>query len=367
MKKGPEHPDAVRKKLVGEYLRNADRLLKNGDYDQALTEVEKSLELEPGNFYAQAYKERINGLRERHSRTAGGIIPPAAGTIVTKPAPPPAPKPAAPEPEEIKPVSALPGETEPPGPGPDEISAGPVAGTGEAPPAGGKDIGEMRQQIERDRATNEDEADRRAEEFARKGLEEELRQREERDRLKTAGQQALADALSGVHDEAVADLVARSKDAFANLLQGGDTEGAFRELSRIAIVDPGHAGLDDLSRRLADATAASAASGPPTETKTAPKEIMLQWFGKLLRSAWSEGTPNRTQNEILAAAKTRFNIGDAEQKTLLPGIQREIMTEAMREAYREGDPDPETKSFLERLAKELSVTDPDALRAPLTK
>jgi NAD(P)-dependent dehydrogenase (short-subunit alcohol dehydrogenase family) len=47
---------------VGEYLRNADRLLKSGEYESTLTEVEKSLELEPGNFYAQAYKDRINAL-----------------------------------------------------------------------------------------------------------------------------------------------------------------------------------------------------------------------------------------------------------------------------------------------------------------
>jgi len=69
-----EYPDASRKKLVGELLKNTDKLLKIGDYEQALSEVEKSLELEPGNFYAQAYKERITALREKYGESS-----PAAG------------------------------------------------------------------------------------------------------------------------------------------------------------------------------------------------------------------------------------------------------------------------------------------------
>ena len=237
---------------------------------------------------------------------------------------------------------------------------------GEAPLPDQQDLTELRDQIARDRATHETETQRQTENFARNALKEELRQREETDRLKATEQQAVAEAVAGARADAILEIVARSMDDFGGLLSGGDTEGAFRELARIMIVDPAHADLDALAKKLETATVASV-NASAGELKPAPREIVLQWFGKLLRSAWGEGTPNRIQAEALAAARTRFAVTADEGKTLLSGIQREIMTEAMREAYKGGDPDPETKSFLETLSRELSVGDVDAVKTSVTK
>jgi len=40
-------------------LKNADKSFKAGDLTAALKEVENALQIDPGNFYARAYKDRI--------------------------------------------------------------------------------------------------------------------------------------------------------------------------------------------------------------------------------------------------------------------------------------------------------------------
>ena len=47
------------KKLIGEYLKAADRFIKSTEYTKALDEVSKALALEQNNMYALAYKDRI--------------------------------------------------------------------------------------------------------------------------------------------------------------------------------------------------------------------------------------------------------------------------------------------------------------------
>ncbi len=334
----------MRKKLVGDYLRNADRLLKEGEYERAFAEVEKSLELEPGNFYAQAYRDRISALREKHGRTGEAPAPPhpreeAAGDVGGPPTP------------ELKEITGARIE---------EIPAG------EPDASESRDLEELKDQIARDRASHEDETSRQTEEFARKALEDELRQRGEVDRLKAAEQAALAAALAEARDGALTEVLARARDAFGMLISGGDTEGAFREIATIRIIAPSDARLDEMTRTL-DAATASAADAAGGETTGIPRDAALQWYGKFLRSAWGEGKPNGTQASLLAAARTRLSVTPEEEKQLLPPTQREIMTLAMREAYKDGEPDVEAKSSLETLARDLSVGDLGPGQAPITK
>ncbi len=47
------------KRLIGEYLKAADRFIKSADFPRALDRVNKALALEPNNMYALAYNERI--------------------------------------------------------------------------------------------------------------------------------------------------------------------------------------------------------------------------------------------------------------------------------------------------------------------
>jgi hypothetical protein len=56
-----------RRKIAGEHLKNADKYIKDGDFDKASEEVDKALIVDPENFYAIAYKDRIYIARQKVS------------------------------------------------------------------------------------------------------------------------------------------------------------------------------------------------------------------------------------------------------------------------------------------------------------
>ncbi len=49
--------------MVGEYLKRADKLIKEANFDGAEHEVERALQMEPNNVYALAYRDRIKDAR----------------------------------------------------------------------------------------------------------------------------------------------------------------------------------------------------------------------------------------------------------------------------------------------------------------
>jgi CheY-like chemotaxis protein len=53
--------------MVGEYLKRADKLIKEANFDGAEHEVERALQMEPNNVYALAYRERIKDARHLHA------------------------------------------------------------------------------------------------------------------------------------------------------------------------------------------------------------------------------------------------------------------------------------------------------------
>ena len=102
MKNQGQNQESSKKKQAGEYLKNADKLLKQSEFDSALEEVERCLEIDPGNFYANAYKERIISLREKSKqqpappqKTAPVPVPAAQAAVPVPAAPAVAPVPAA--------------------------------------------------------------------------------------------------------------------------------------------------------------------------------------------------------------------------------------------------------------------------------
>jgi tetratricopeptide (TPR) repeat protein len=335
-----DYPDAQRKKLVAELLKSADKLLKSGEFDQALAEVEKGLELEPGNFYAQAYKERIATLRERH----GG---PAATGKPSRPEPRPVDQ-AIPqaeiipdEPGEVPPAEIITDEPE------DAVAAESL------PPAPDADIDDLREQHERERATQESETDKQAEEIARKALEQEITQGVAAEKMAVAEREATARAIEEGRARARTEIVSRLENSVAALLSSGDLEGAFAELSRLSIADPENERLQDLRLQI-DAATAKTFTPATGDAETFSRETAGVVFGNILKAAWREGTPNEAQARVVDAARTHLGVSPEEEKTVMMKIQREVITEAMREAYRDGDPDPETKSFLDRLTTELA-------------
>ncbi len=324
-----DHPDAQRKKQVAELLKRADRLLKNGQYDEALSEVEKGLELEPGNFYAQAYKERITTLREKH-----GAAPPAGKAAGHAPRPVDAAIPRAETVPEETTEDDTPAEQPTPAPGPD--------------------LTDLREQHARERTTQETEAERQAEELARRALEQEINQGAETEKLISAEREATAQAIEEGRNRARTEIVSGAEEAVGKLLASGDVEGAFRELTRLSIADPDNGKLEEFRRMVDDATEKTLVPAP-AEPRAISRETVVVVFGNILKAAWREGTPNEVQAGAVEAARARLNVTPEEEKTVMTRVQREVIAEAMREAYRDGDPDPETKAFLDRLTTEMSA------------
>lgn len=323
-----EYSDASRKKLVGEILKNADKLLKAGDYEQALSEVEKSLELEPGNFYAQAYKERITNLREKHGDSAAVPSPDSRGAQPVDPAIP-----------EAEIITDTPGEV--------DLSEDPA-------PENEVEIANLHEQIARERADLESETLRQAEEMTRKALEEEIHHGATAEKLVGAEREAMSQAIEEGRQQAQTEIISRCEESIARLLGSGDVEGAFNELSRLTIVDPEHGKLPEFNLQIeaaTDATVNTSAEEPPKISR----ETVGVVFGNILKAAWREGTPNAAQAGLVDAARTRLEITPDENRSLMSKVQREVITEAMREAYRDGDPDAEVRSFLDSLTSELSA------------
>ncbi|MBI3194964.1 MAG: hypothetical protein HYZ34_10955 [Ignavibacteriae bacterium] len=80
--------DGERKKQASELIKNADKLLKSGDAASALEAVEKALQLDPGNLYAQAYRQRINSVLGKTGGEEKTNSPPSSPVQqVTTPAP----------------------------------------------------------------------------------------------------------------------------------------------------------------------------------------------------------------------------------------------------------------------------------------
>ncbi|TAK57624.1 MAG: adenylate/guanylate cyclase domain-containing protein [Bacteroidetes bacterium] len=106
MSKGNIPLEGDRKKQAAELVKNADKLLKGGDAASAFQAIEQALQLDPGNLYAQAYKERIKTALEK----AGVTAPPPPVAPQAPPAPPqvlePVQKPVEPPPLPQKPVEA---------------------------------------------------------------------------------------------------------------------------------------------------------------------------------------------------------------------------------------------------------------------
>ena len=97
----------VQKKMIGEYLKAADRFIKASEFPKALEEVTKALGVEPNNMYALAYNERIKVAieaakkKEEEDKLKKTIEEQKKATLPPKPMEPP----RAPSMPDAKPVS----------------------------------------------------------------------------------------------------------------------------------------------------------------------------------------------------------------------------------------------------------------------
>jgi tetratricopeptide (TPR) repeat protein len=80
MTKAPEAPrSAEHLKEVAIFLKQADKLVREGDYTSALEEIAKARARDPRNLYALAYEERVRSLvaSQKEKKPEIGITPPA--------------------------------------------------------------------------------------------------------------------------------------------------------------------------------------------------------------------------------------------------------------------------------------------------
>ncbi|MFA6540208.1 MAG: response regulator [Bacteroidota bacterium] len=87
-----------KQKMISELLRNADKVIKVGNYEEAMRFINSVFDLDQKNVYAKAYKERIISLLELHGaskeeaeRIAAQAKPVAVPPEPEKPAPPKTP------------------------------------------------------------------------------------------------------------------------------------------------------------------------------------------------------------------------------------------------------------------------------------
>ena len=123
----PEQKDAARA-----CLHNADKLLKEGDFEKAKVQINKAKELDPSNAYIYAFQDRIEYFEELKKKEASAPkftpapppkveVKPTPPKVEIKPTPPPSPPPAPPNIEEESappPAPPAPKFTPPPEPEP---------------------------------------------------------------------------------------------------------------------------------------------------------------------------------------------------------------------------------------------------------
>lgn len=404
MKSQGQNQEGSKKKQAGEYLKNADKLLKQGEFDAALEEVERCLEIDQGNFYAHAYKERIISLRAKsQQQPAAPAKPPApvpaAAPGQAAPAQPahPAPPPAAAQPN---------AEKQPPRHAPEKVSEHHTPLTQEE--ARKKFLDEkrrteeeIRKQSEEARRRAEEELRRRAQELEamhnteslerKKHLEEEKRRRESEQKRRPADEDRAkleaetrrkaeefarrkigeemesrsAEQQRGKEETealraAEADAKARAKEQKLHdyLIEAKDhiTKQRFAEavipLLKITTLEAGHAEAQQMLKGIRDIQEQSWGQ-KLKDAESVPRDTSLALYRKALVVAWQEGTPEGTTAAILSQLRERMHITDAEVAAIEPQAKADAYAFALRQAAAGGGDD----ALLARLRKELGISD----------
>lgn len=377
MKNTGQNQESPKKKQAGEYLKNADRLLKAAEFEAALEDVERCLELDPGNFYAHAYKERIIALRSKQQQAAHPAPAVTPAPSVTHPAPAVTPAPtAAPAPPPAVPAPPAPASAPPvqkaPAPTATPAAAAPAKPAAPAPPAEKpadrhapakqpehgapltqeesrkkfldekrRTEEELRKQSEEARRRAEEELRRRAQELEamhnteslerRKALDGEKRKREEAERRRPAEAERARLETEALHKS---EETARKKLEEEIEARGAGQKKASEE---------------------ADALRAAEADG-----KARAKEQKLHDY--LIEAKDLVAKKNFAEAVIPLLKITTIEKGHAEAQQMLTGI-REIQERSWEERLKEAEAVPRESSiavYRNALAIAWSVGTPDA-------
>lgn len=378
MKQKDPQQDPGRKKQASDFLKNADRYLKSGDYGSALLEVERTLEVDPGNFYAIAYKERIVALQAKQPKQPTMQQPPPPAEQSQKP-PASAAQPShsgttqednrkkfleekRKQEEETRKQSAEARQR-----AEEELRRRALEleilrqreeDTRRQAEIERKRLDEQSRRKAREeeqRKHDEEAARQRAADEERKRLELEEQQRKEAER-KQREQLALDAAMSKGRQQAKAQYIKQALDRARQLVTQRAFGQASEELMKLVALDHQSSEV----RQLDDAILQSqleAMQPALVEAATIPRAEITKIYLRILTHAWMDGVPDSNQETILNSVRSMLEISIDEHRSVEPHAKTGAYTEVMREGLKSRTSNRTTLEQLPRLKLELSISD----------
>jgi hypothetical protein len=390
---GQQGQDSSKKKQAGEYLKKADKLLKSGEYEAALEEVEKCLEIDPGNFYAHAYKERIIAVRSKKPQPPSAEPaqhpqqPPAGGGKAKEqqPAPKPAEAQAHPTQEEVRKkfleekrkaeedarkqaeearrraeeelrrraleLDAMHKNEET-----QRAKAEAEARRKALEEEKLRKEEEQRRKIaEEERARLEEEARKKAEELARKKLEDEIKAKQEAEAQRKQEEELIRAAEAEAKEIAKKQKLSEYAEQAKQLIAAKDWNKAVIPVLKMQFVEKDHADGKKLLE-IIRVEQRKLWNHKLQEAESVPNELRLLSYKKALTLAMKEGLPDALLTTMLQQLRSACNITNAEHASMEPQCRLDAYTQVYHEMKKSGSSEPETIKFLERLKNELGIT-----------
>jgi len=388
-KKEPKEEDVARKKQASGLLKSADKLFKAGDLPGALLEIENALSIDPGNFYARAYKERIQTALQQpnaqeHSLNKTANDPPEEKSPEERQ------KYSEDESELQKKLKADRQRIEEEKNRKDmenkraeqelhrRALEAEISRTREAEELARKRVEEQsrmqteeqRKQLEaearkkeeeRRRAAEEEtkrieaEARRKAEEIARQKLEEELRKRQEDEKVRKQEEEVIRAAQEEGRREAQKQKIQEYLKRVRQFAANKDYDSATLDLLKILLFSPENTEAVEIQKTI-QSEKQTAREKELEEVKNVPRQFFLDTYKEALKSAWSDGVLSETEKSLLENMRGSLQISADEHSILEPESKREAYISVLRDAYQGGPLPNEEVNQLEKLRSELDIS-----------
>lgn len=173
-------------------------------------------------------------------------------------------------------------------------------------------------------------------------------------------EQALQSAIEEGKQKAFAEMVDRCLNTAREAMKQEKTEDVLAQLFALYVIDPEN---KEAKRIEADivGTRRAAFQQKLDETRKVPREFFLEMYGRLLKCAWSDGTLSTIEISLLDGVRGSFRITEDEHHNLDHAARLEIYHEHMKAVGEKDTPDE--RQLVERLRKELNITDQEHAEA----
>ncbi|MDI6765877.1 MAG: hypothetical protein QME52_03540 [Bacteroidota bacterium] len=355
-KKNSSAEDAARKRQASDMLKNADKLLKAGDFKSALKEIDNALEIDPGNFYARAYKDRILSAKQHGTEKSSEVsisqdeeefkkkLHAEQQRIEEETKRNEAERQRA---EEELRRRALEDETK---------RSQEEESKKRREEETKKKLDQERQRVEVETRKRIDEEKqrlqeelRKREEFARQHAEEEAlrKAKQEEEFIRKEQEKGRQEALN----QKVESYLIRSKQHFDSKAY----EESLTEIFKIYSLLPEHLEARQIET-LINKEKLPIEEEKLKELKIIPRQSYIEKYKRFLILAWSEGLPSQEEQSLIVELGAALNISPDEHQTIEPSVKSEAYVNAVRKAWQDGTLSPEEVKHLERLRDELDIT-----------